>query len=142
MPQLCRAQQTESQQMKLLPQAELDVVKVVMAQERAWNAGDMNSFLDTYKHSPDLLFVSGEVMHGFDAVSNIYRHNYPDRASMGTLSFSNIEPHILDERFATLTGKFALERPKNKGGNASGIFSLVLEKTPDGWKIILDHTTS
>jgi ketosteroid isomerase-like protein len=34
-----------------------------------------------------------------------------------------------------------LERGKKEGGNADGLFSLVLEKTDKGWKIIVDHTT-
>jgi ketosteroid isomerase-like protein len=49
--------------------------------------------------------------------------------------------HPLDERFAVVIGKYHLERGKKEGGNADGIFSLVLEKTDKGWKIIVDHTT-
>jgi ketosteroid isomerase-like protein len=60
---------------------------------------------------------------------------------MGTLSFSELEPHILDEHFAIVLGHYRLDRSKKAGGNAEGVFSLVLEKTRDGWKIIVDHTT-
>ena len=129
------------QQMKVMPQAELDVVKVMMAQERAWNAGNLQGFLDTYKHSPDIIVISNGLARGFDDLEATYKRNYPDRASMGTLNFSDLEPHLLDDHFATATGKYLLERAKNKGGNVSGIFSLVLEKTADGWRVILDHTT-
>ena len=59
---------------------------------------------------------------------------------MGTLAFSDLEPHILDEHFAIALGKYHLTRSKKGGGDADGLFSLVLEKTPAGWKIILDHT--
>jgi ketosteroid isomerase-like protein len=38
-------------------------------------------------------------------------------------------------------GRFQLERPAAPGGKASGIFTLVLSKTPGGWKIVLDHTS-
>ncbi len=136
------AQQREGEQMKTLPQAELDVVKVLLAQEKAWNAGDMDSFLHVYKNSPDLFVLSRSVARGYEDLDVTYKRNYPDKATMGTLTFSDLKPHLLDEHFATLVGHFSLERAKNKGGNASGIFSLVLEKTAEGWKIILDHTTS
>jgi ketosteroid isomerase-like protein len=48
----------------------------------------------------------------------------------------------LDERFATVTGNFHLERREAGGGNADGHFLLVFEKTPDGWKIVRDDTTN
>jgi ketosteroid isomerase-like protein len=129
------------EQMKVLPQGELDVVKVLLAQERAWNAGNLRGFLETYKSSPDIVIISNGIARGFETLYATYLKNYPDRASMGTLSFEDLEPHLLDDHFATATGKFRLERAKNKGGNVTGIFSLVLEKTADGWKVILDHTT-
>jgi ketosteroid isomerase-like protein len=134
--------QKEGEQMKVLPQAELDVVKVLLAQERAWNQGNMEGFTQGYKDSPDILFLGHDVSRGFEGMAASYKKNYPDRATMGKLTFSDLEPHLLDDKFATMTGHFALERPKKNGGNVSGIFSLVLEKTAKGWKIILDHTTS
>jgi ketosteroid isomerase-like protein len=45
-------------------------------------------------------------------------------------------------RYAAVTGRFHLDRTAH--GEASkddGVFSLLWEKTPDGWKIILDHTS-
>ena len=67
--------------------AELDIVKVVLAQEKAWNAGDIAGYLKAYKDSPDTLFVGRQVSKGFKQILDDYEHNYPDRASMGTLSF-------------------------------------------------------
>jgi ketosteroid isomerase-like protein len=133
--------QKDGEQMRVLPQAELDVVKVLLAQERAWNEGNLEAFTSSYKNSPDTLFIGNLVTRGFEGMVATYKKNYPDRATMGRLTFSELEPHLLDERFATLTGHFALERDKKHGGNVGGVFSLVLEKTPQGWKIILDHTT-
>ncbi len=135
------AQHPEGEQMKVLPQSELDVVKVMLTQERAWNVGNLQGFLDTYKKSPDIVIISNGLARGFEDLEATYKKNYPDRASMGTLTFTDLEPHLLDDHFATATGRYSLERAKNKGGNASGMFSLVLEKTADGWKVILDHTT-
>ncbi len=138
---LCAQQPHDSTQMKPLPQAELDVVKVLLAQERAWNNGDIVAFASGYKNSPDTIFMGTTMYHGYDAMLERYKKSYPDRATMGTLTFSDLQPRALDDTHAIVTGQFALERDKKHGGPASGIFSLVFEKTAQGWKIILDHTT-
>jgi len=121
--------------------AELDVVKVVLAQEKAWNAGDLEGYVKGYKDSPDTLFVGRQVSKGYAQILEDYKHNYSTRASMGTLTFSELEVYSLSDTFAVCLGKYHLDRPKKDGGGADGMFSLVLEKTGDGWRIVLDHTT-
>ena len=123
-------------------QQELDVVKVLLKQEAAWNKGDLDSFAEGYKDSPDILFIGRQISRGYSGMLAEYHQNYPTRATMGTLVFSDLEVHPLDERFAVCLGKYHLDRAKKDGGNAEGIFSLVFEKTADGWKIVVDHTTS
>ncbi len=142
LPAVVHAQATlKADQLHTLTRDELDLVKVLTKQESAWNRGDLENFATGYKNSPDVLFVGRQISRGYDQMLNDYRHNYPSRDAMGTLSFTELEPHLLDERFAVLLGHYRLERSKKAGGNAEGIFSLVLEKTKDGWKIIVDHTT-
>ncbi|NYF78810.1 YybH family protein [Granulicella arctica] len=123
-------------------QQELDIVKVLLKQEAAWNKGDINTFAEGYKDSPDTLFITRQISRGFDGMVAAYHQNYPTRAAMGTLAFSELEVHRLDDNFAVCIGKYRLDRSKKDGGNSEGIFSLILEKTEDGWKIVIDHTTS
>jgi ketosteroid isomerase-like protein len=120
---------------------ELDIIKVLLRQEAAWNRGDIDVFAESYKNSPDTLFINAQVQRGFDSMLAAYHHNYPTRESMGTLAFSDLEVHPLGDAFAVCIGRFHLDRSKKAGGNAEGLFSLVLEKTPAGWKIVVDHTT-
>ncbi len=120
---------------------ELACIKVLLAQERAWNEGDIDKFAKGYKNSPDTLFLSREINRGFTGLLDSYHKDYPNRAAMGTLTFSDLEVHPLDEHFAVTLGKYHLERTKKAGGNADGVFSLILEKTSEGWRIIVDHTT-
>jgi ketosteroid isomerase-like protein len=120
---------------------ELDVIKVLLAQEAAWNRGDLPAFASGYKDSPDTLFITHQISRGYAGLLDQYKRDYPTRAAMGTLAFSELEVHPLDENYAVCIGKYHLERGKKDGGNAGGIFSLVFEKTTDGWKIIIDHTT-
>jgi ketosteroid isomerase-like protein len=120
---------------------ELDVAKVLLAQEKAWNRGDLEGYAKGYKDSPETLLLGRQVLKGYAQILEDYKHTYPTRASMGTLAFSELEVHPLSESFAICIGKFHLDRSKKEGGPADGQFSLVMEKTGEGWKIVLDHTT-
>lgn len=137
-PAFARAQDP---QLHTASPTELGVIKVLLAQEKAWNSGDIAAFVQAYKDSPDTLFLSGTVNRGYAGMLESYRHQYPSRASMGNLGFSELEVHPLDDRFALCIGKYHLERNKKEGGNADGLFSLIFEKTDKGWKIVVDHTT-
>ena len=120
---------------------ELSIIKVLIAQENAWNKGDLTAFASGFKDSPDTLFITHQLSRGFAGLLDEYKHDYPNRAAMGTLAYSDLEVHPLDENFAVVVGKYHLERSKKDGGNAEGLFSLVVENTDNGWKIVLDHTT-
>lgn len=120
---------------------QLDVVKVLLNQQDAWNHGDIEAFAQSYKDSPDTLMVTHQISHGFAGLIEEYKHDYPTKTAMGTLTFSELEARALDAQFAVVVGKYHLDRGKKDGGNADGLFSMVLEKTDKGWKIVLDHTT-
>ena len=107
-----------------------------------WNRGDMAAFVTGYKNSPDILFIGSSVSRGYAQMVERYRAIYPTREKMGTLSFAQLEVQPLDEHFATVTGHFHLDRTAAGGGNADGHFLLVVEKTPDGWKVVRDSTSA
>ena len=129
-------------QLRTLSREELDMIKVLNTQERAWNQGNIDAYLSGYKNSPDLLFVAdGKVTRGFDQLLSDYKHNYPTKDSMGQLTFAELEPHVLNDNFGVVIGKYHVDRSKKLGGPADGMFSLVFEKTDQGWKIVVAHTT-
>jgi len=138
---LCLATQAQSTPLKTASQQELDVIKVLLKQETAWNRGDIDSFAEGYKNSPDTLFINNQIQRGFSGLVAAYHRDYPTREAMGQLTFSELEVHPIDEKVATCVGKYRLERSKKNGGNAEGLFSMVFEKTENGWKIVIDHTT-
>ena len=120
---------------------QLAVVKIVLAQESAWNRGDLEGFLSEFKDAPDTQVVLGNRAVGMTEIRNAFHVNYPNRESMGVLAYSDVEARELGENFALATGKYHLERSKKFGGSADGTFTEVLEKTPKGWQIIFDETT-
>ncbi len=57
---------------------------------------------------------------------------------MGKLEFSELEIRQLGPDAALVLGRWHLQR---QAGDIGGIFTLVFQKFPDGWRIIHDHTT-
>jgi uncharacterized protein (TIGR02246 family) len=114
---------------------------VLNTQVAAWNRGDVVAFMQGYKNSPATTFVGKTVAHGYADVLARYQKSYAGKDKMGQLTFTDLEVHQLDAHFATVIGRYHLARSASAGSNAEGIFSLVFEKTPSGWKIILDHTS-
>ena len=118
-------------------------ITALLTQQAAdWNRGNLDAFASGYKNSPDILFMGRTVEHGYAGMLAGYKAHYATRAAMGTLSFTELAVQPLDERFATATGHYHLGRTPEGGGDADGYFLLVLERTPDGWKIVRDDTTS
>ena len=89
---------------------ELDVIKVLLAQEAAWNRGDIAGFAGGYKDSPDTLFITHQISRGFAGLLDQYKRDYPTRAAMGTLSFSELEVRPLDENYAVAIGRVDARR--------------------------------
>jgi L-asparaginase / beta-aspartyl-peptidase len=113
---------------------------VLNAQQTAWNRGDVDAFLVGYWHSPELTFSgSNGVSRGWDGVMARYKKSYPDRATMGELDFSELEFRFLGQDAALVLGRWHLKRDK---GDIGGVFSLVWQRFPEGWKVIHDHTSA
>jgi len=107
-----------------------------------WNHGDLAGFASYYEDAPTTTFIGREVVRGgTQAILERYQRRYPNRETMGTLSFSEIEVRELAPGLALATGKYDLARTAAGGGNASGRFTLVVRKTAAGWKIIHDHSS-
>jgi uncharacterized protein (TIGR02246 family) len=105
-----------------------------------WNRADVDAFMKAYEDSPDTTFVGQTVQYGYATIRERYQKLYASPAAMGKLTFTHLAIRILDSGYAVATGNFHLERTAAGGGNADGIFSLLLKQEPQGWKIILDHS--
>lgn len=127
----------------LRAQAPEDAIRQVLTdQASAWNRGDIVTFMRGYDDSPQTTFMGKSIEHGFAMILARYQHSYSSPEAMGHLDFSDINVRMLGEDHAVVTGRFHLTRTQAGGGDASGVYSLVFEKKPSGWKIILDHSSS
>lgn len=104
-----------------------------------WNKGDVKAFVNYYKNSETTTYVSASVYKGYQAISARYLAAYPTSENMGTLTASHLDIHALSPTIATVVGEWSLA--KKASAPLHGIFTLVWEKTADGWKIVLDHTS-
>jgi ketosteroid isomerase-like protein len=117
------------------------VKKVLDDQVVAWNKGDLEGFMAGYWKSDKLSFFSGDKKTaGWQATLDRYRKRYQaDGKEMGKLSFDELSIEMLGDGHALVRGRFRLQL----GTEApTGIFTLVLRKLPEGWRIIHDHTSS
>jgi beta-aspartyl-peptidase (threonine type) len=112
---------------------------VLAAQTAAWNRGEIDGFMKGYARSPKTIFVSGdEVTRGWQTVRDRYARKYDSPEKMGILTFSEIEITTLGEEAALVLGSWSLQR---KDDRPHGKFTLLFRKLPEGWRIVLDHTS-
>jgi beta-aspartyl-peptidase (threonine type) len=114
---------------------------VLTSQQAAWNRGDIRAFLDSgYRNSPELTFAGSDgIVRGYDGLLETYRKHYPDKEAMGELEFSGLEIRQLGSEAALVLGHWHLKRQSDDLG---GVFSLVFQRFPEGWRIIHDHTSA
>jgi uncharacterized protein (TIGR02246 family) len=116
------------------------IIDVLNAQQTAWNRGDVEAFLEGYWRSSELTFSgSSGIARGWDGVLARYRKAYPDPDTMGQLEFSGLEFRFLGPDAALVLGHWHLARAK---GDVGGVFSLVWQRFPEGWRVIHDHTSA
>ena len=124
-----------------LPEDEAAIRQILASQQEAWNRGDIPRFMEGYLNSPATTFVGATVTRGYQPVLDSYIKRYPTRDAMGELTFSELEVHLMGTSHAWAMGRFHLKRNAAGGGDKGGRFTLVMEKTKAGWKVILDHTS-
>ena len=116
------------------------ILTLLNDQTAAWNRGDIEDFMNGYWNSNQTEFVSSEgVSRGWQALLARYRHSYPDRKAMGHLTFSDLEIRLECSTAAYAVGEYHLQREND---NPSGVFTLNFRKFPEGWRIVVDHTTA
>jgi beta-aspartyl-peptidase (threonine type) len=112
---------------------------VIDAQEAAWNRGDIDGFMEGYARSPQTTFVADdEVTCGWQTVRDRYARKYNSREKMGRLTFSGLTITPLCENAAIVLGSWTLQRKEDE---LHGKFTLLFRRLPDGWRIVIDHTS-
>lgn len=118
---------------------EVEILDVLAKQKAAWNQGDIEGFMRYYWRSEDFTFQSGNNrILGWDALLARYKKNYSGE-NMGILDFRDIVVKTLSEKTVLVIGRWEVERKTEVLG---GLFTLIIQRKPEGWRIIHDHTSS
>ncbi len=120
--------------------AKKEIQKVLDDQAAAWNKGDLPGFMKGYWKSEKLSFFSGgKKTTGWQATLERYQKKYQGEGKeMGVLAFSELDIELIGPDAALVRGRFTLLTTKDK---PTGLFSLILKKFPEGWRIVHDHTS-
>jgi ketosteroid isomerase-like protein len=117
-----------------------EIGKLLENQASAWNKGNIAGYMEGYWKSDSLLFTSGgNIQRGWNATYEKYKKSYDSKKKMGELMFSDLEIKLLSKESAWIFGNWELKREND---NPKGVFTLILRKFKEGWKIIHDHTSS
>ena len=98
--------------------------------------------METYVKTDQLRFASGgTAQRGWQTTLERYQTRYPTPEAMGRLAFEELEIQILSPEWAEVHGRYRLYR-EGDYTDATGLFTLLMQNTPDGWKILHDHTSA
>lgn len=123
------------------PRALTDTIEAQFRRSAAaWNRGDLAAFMADYAHDSTTTFVArGHLRHGWEAIRAGYAARFAPGAQRDSLRFEEFAVRPLGADHALVFGRFLLSRGDSV--TASGPFTLVMERRPDGWKILHDHTS-
>ncbi|MDX2301958.1 MAG: DUF4440 domain-containing protein [Microscillaceae bacterium] len=112
---------------------------VFAAQLKAWNAGDIPTFMEGYWKSDSLKFIgSGGINYGWENTLKNYQKNYANTDLMGVLSFDILTIEKLSSKAAFVIGKWHIQRKSEAIG---GHFTLLWKKIRGKWLIVADHSS-
>jgi beta-aspartyl-peptidase (threonine type) len=120
----------------------MDLIKAQLDRSASdWNSGDLDGFLSDYAAESTTTYVDGRrARAGMGFIRGVYAPRFSPGAKRDSLQFEELEVRPLSATLALVTARFILQRENEI--TASGPFTLVMERRPEGWKILHDHSSS
>jgi len=116
------------------------IEKLLAVQSESWNKGDIDAFMETYWKSEKLQFIGSKgVVYGWQGTLDRYKKTYPDKATMGYLTFELVNVDKRSRKVISVVGKWHLKREEK--GDIGGHFLLILKKIKGKWLIVSDHSS-
>jgi len=113
--------------------------KIFYQQQEDWNRGNIDAFMEAYWNSDELQFGGATgITRGWQKTLEQYKKSYPNKASMGQLTFQIKDMTRHSDQVVSLTGSWFLESKRDRPG---GHFLLIWRKIQGDWKIVVDHTS-
>lgn len=107
----------------------------------AWNRGDLEGFLSTYRQHPATTYIgaSGLVV-GYEGIRGRYAPLFGEGAARDSLRFEDLRIRPLGDSTALAIGRYVLHRADSV--TSTGIFTLVLQESEGEWMIVHDHSSA
>lgn len=117
--------------------SDIESIRAVLSEQQdAWNAYDLEGFMQGYWKSDSLKFYGKSgVTYGWENTLSNYKRRYPGREHTGNLEFTLDEISKIDRDSYYIMGQYYLKRDM---GDAQGVFLIILRKIEGEWKIIAD----
>ena len=111
------------------------------ASAAAWNSGNLDAFMADYARDSLTTYMGRRApVYGWSTIRSQYEPSFRPGARRDSLRFEGLAARALSPTLALVTARFILHRGDSV--TASGPFTLVMERRPDGWKILHDHTST
>ena len=118
---------------------DIAIKAVLSEQTNAWNAGNLEKFMQGYWQNDSLMFIGKSgVTYGWQKTLESYKKGYPDTAAMGKLHFTILQTKRLSVMYYFVVGKWHLTRTI---GDVGGHFTLLFKKIKNKWVIVSDHSS-
>ena len=122
-----------------IPKLKIEIQSILNRQKAAWNEKSIEGFMDDYWKSENFTFQSGNSrLHGWDALYSRYTQSYTGE-NWGELDFTDIEIEVLTNDYTYVLGRWKLTYTDSF---KEGLFTVIFQRMPEGWKIIHDHSSS
>lgn len=116
------------------------VGELLTRSEEAWNGGDLAGFVDWYRRGPETTFLgSAGLTHGWEAIRERYADRFAPGATRDSLRFEDLETRPLAPNLGLATARYVLFQGDSV--MATGVFTLIVQRTPEGWRIIHDQSS-
>jgi uncharacterized protein (TIGR02246 family) len=123
-----------------IKKTEIAIRKVFEDGCTAWNRGDLDAYLASYRDSDQTIWISsGALIRGKKAIAAAYRARSSGPQQMGKLTLPELEIDVLTPMDATAFGRWMLV-VNNKV--SKGYFTVQLKKMEDSWLFVSDHSSS
>lgn len=121
------------------PDPRIEIQAVLNSQQKAWNDGKLEIYMQGYWNSDSLTFIGKRgVTRGWKNTLENYKKSYPDKAAMGKLKLDILNIKLVARDVAFVVGKWDLTRT---AGNVGGHFTLLMRKIKNKWVIVADHSS-
>ncbi len=124
---------------RLPPADDAEVRRKLQSTADAWNRADLAGHVAPYADSAGFMTGRGPMIGRDKIEASLRRGFWRDGKPVQTLRYEHVNVRALGRDHALVTGRFVL----TGGGrdDASGWFSLVWERGPQGWREIHDHSS-